>query len=67
MSNDKIRAFNEDGHVVWMTRHEYDAMYRQPLNTNDAFIRVFNEDGHTVWIKNPNYKMNESKEGLLDG
>ncbi len=57
MSNRNVRRFNEDGHVVWMTKQEeYDMMHRGEVNTRDAFIRRFNEDGHVVWVANPNYK-----------
>lgn len=60
MSDRIIRRFNEDGHVVWMTKQEeYDMLHKGQVNTQDAFIRRFNDDGHVVWVENPNY--NDSK------
>jgi len=60
MSVRKIRRFNDDGHVVWMTVQEkYDMLHKGDVNTQDAFIRRFNDDGHVVWVENPNY--NDSK------
>ena len=60
MSGRKIRRFNDDGHVVWMTiQEEYDMLHKGEVNTQDAFIRRLNDDGHVVWVENPNY--NDSK------